>query len=81
MNFPTDLSEKIKHRITSAIPHSDVTVLLASERHYEISVISSSFENQSQVKQHQRVYATITDLMSGNDAPVHAIDRLDTRVR
>jgi acid stress-induced BolA-like protein IbaG/YrbA len=78
MTLPSNLSDKIKQRIESSIPDAKAMVVLASDRHYEISVVSASFENQSQVKQHQRIYATITDLMSGDSAPVHAIDRLAT---
>ena len=75
----SDLSEEIQTRISTAIPDAEVIVRLASDRHYEVSVVSASFVDQSQVKQHQRVYATFTDLMTGDNAPVHAIDRMDTR--
>ncbi|MCH9697792.1 MAG: BolA/IbaG family iron-sulfur metabolism protein [Gammaproteobacteria bacterium] len=78
--YPIDLSDEIKKRIEATIPHADVNVRLASNRHYEICVISTSFNELSQVKRHQKVYAAITDLMSGDDAPVHAIDKLDTRL-
>jgi acid stress-induced BolA-like protein IbaG/YrbA len=78
MIVSSNLSDEIKQRIVSAIPGAEVVVNLASERHYEISVVSAVFEELSQVKQHQRVYAAITELMAGNDAPVHAIDRMNT---
>ncbi|MEE9424275.1 MAG: BolA/IbaG family iron-sulfur metabolism protein [Methylococcales bacterium] len=78
MTFSSNLSNEIKQRIESVIPGAEVVVNLASERHYEISVVSAAFEDLSQVKQHQRVYAAITELMAGNDAPVHAIDRMNT---
>jgi len=78
MTFSSNLSDEIKQRIESVIPGAEVVVNLASERHYEISVVSTAFEGLSQVKQHQRVYAAITELMAGNDAPVHAIDRMNT---
>ena len=80
MTFSSDKAAEIKDRIETAIPEARVEVHAGSDRHYEISVISASFEGQSQVKQQQRVYASITDLMAGNDAPVHAIDRMDLRV-
>lgn len=78
--YLVDLSDEIKQRIQATIPDSDVIVRLASDRHYEICVISSSFNELSQVKRHQKVYAAITDLMSGDNAPIHAIDKLDTRL-
>jgi len=79
MTFSSDMSAEIKGRIETAIPDARVEVRTGSDRHYEISVVSASFEGQSQVKQQQRIYAAITDLMAGNSAPVHAIDRMDLR--
>lgn len=75
-----DMSTELKQRIEKAIPDAEVNVVPGSARHYEISVVSASFEGLSLVKQQQRVYAAITDLMSGDDAPVHAIDRLQTNI-
>lgn len=75
----SDMSSELKQRIEKSIPDAVVDVLPGSGRHYEITVVSASFEGLSLVKQQQRVYAAITDLMGGDDAPVHAIDRLETR--
>lgn len=80
MTFTPDMSAEITARIETAIPDARVKVRTGSDRHYEISVISASFAGQSQLKQQQRIYALITDLMAGNDAPVHAIDRMDLRI-
>lgn len=80
MTYSSDISAEIRRRIEAAIPDATVEVSLASERHYEISVVSASFQGQSTVKQHQRVFASITDLMAGESAPIHAVDRMDTRV-
>jgi acid stress-induced BolA-like protein IbaG/YrbA len=80
MTFSTNLSDTIKQRIESALPNSEAEVRLVSDRHYEISVVSALFKNQPQVKQHQQIYATITDLMHGDSAPIHAIDRMETLV-
>ena len=81
MTLLSDMSTEIKNRIETGIPGAIVQVRTGSDRHYEISVISASFEGQSQVKQQQQVYALITDLMAGNEAPVHAIDRMDLRTK
>ena len=80
MQFSSDISAEITRRIEAAMPGAQVKVNPGSDRHYEIFIISASFEGLSQVKQHQIVYASINDLMSGNDAPIHAIDRMDLRV-
>ena len=80
MQFSTDISAEIKQRIEAALPDAQVEVNSGSDRHYTISVISSVFDGLSPVKKQQMVYAAFNDLMSGNDAPVHAIDRMDLRV-
>ena len=74
-----DMSLELKQRIEESIPDAEIEVVPGSGRHYEISVVSASFEGLSLVKRQQRVYAAITDLMGGDNAPVHAIDRLQTR--
>ena len=80
MILPSDLTDNIKQRIETAIPNAQVGVMAGGDRHYALKVISESFDGLSQVKQHQLVYASIKDLMSGNDAPIHAIDKMDLRV-
>ena len=40
---------------------------------------SKAFAGVSRVQQQQLVYGAIKDLMAGNDAPVHAVDRLVTK--
>ncbi len=80
MSLTPDISDQIKQRIEEAIPNTQAEVICGSDRHYTLTVISSSFNGLTQVKQHQLVYTTIKDLMSGDDAPIHAIDRMDLRI-
>jgi len=68
----------LRTSIERAIPGSRVEVHAASPGHFEIRVVSETFEGQSRVKQQQAVYAAIAHLMKGDVAPVHAIDRLLT---
>lgn len=75
-----DYSGQLKAAIEQAIPGAVAQVRVASPRHYEVSVTARDFEGLSKVRQHQKVYAAIGDFMRGDDAPVHAIDRLDTRL-
>jgi len=74
---PEDVVAKLRGNIEAAIEGADVTVTAAGPGHFEIRVVSSAFENLNRVKQQQLVYAAITDLMSGQNAPVHAIDRME----
>jgi acid stress-induced BolA-like protein IbaG/YrbA len=80
MTLPSELSSEIKQRIETTIPGAQVEVTQGGDRHYALTVISNAFNGLSQVKQQQLVYSAITDLMAGDNAPIHAIDRMDLRV-
>lgn len=73
----SDISSEIKIRIEKSIVNSQAEVTCGGNRHYSLTVMSNSFDGLTQVKQHQLVYATIKDLMAGNDAPIHAIDQMN----
>jgi acid stress-induced BolA-like protein IbaG/YrbA len=70
------ISLRIREAIEEALPCSELDVQSGSPGHFTIRVVSGAFEGLSRVKQQQLVYAAITDLMSGDDAPVHAVDSL-----
>jgi acid stress-induced BolA-like protein IbaG/YrbA len=77
---PEVIVGQIKQAIENALPGAEVSVRCASPGHFEIAVTSDAFADQPMVKQHQLVYGAITDLMSGDAAPVHAVDRLECRL-
>jgi stress-induced morphogen len=77
-NSPDDVAAALRQAIETAIGGATVEVIPASPGHFEINVTSETFAGQSMVQQQQRVYAAIKELMRGDDAPVHAIDRLQT---
>ncbi len=77
---PDELVEKLSSVIAEALPGSQVEVQATGAGHFEIRVASETFEGQSRVAQQQAVYAAIAHLMKGDAAPVHAIDKLETRV-
>ncbi len=74
-----DLSDALREAIANALPDAELEVRAASPGHYEISVASAAFRDKTLVQQQQLVYAAILEFMSGADAPVHAIDRMQTR--
>lgn len=77
-NSPAALCEALRGAIVSAIPGAAVDVEAGSPGHFQIAVTSDRFAGKSMVQQQQMVYAAIAHLMRGDDAPVHAIDRLRT---
>ena len=78
LNSPEEIATALREAILSAIPDGTVHVTPGSPGHFELTVVSKTFEGQSRVQQQQRVYAAIKDLMAGEMAPVHAIDHLRT---
>ena len=66
--------------IRAAIPGAAVDVAARGAGHFEVSVAADAFRGRSAVQQHQMVYAAIAPLMAGDAPPVHAIDRLSTRL-
>jgi acid stress-induced BolA-like protein IbaG/YrbA len=77
---PDQLVDELRSAIEAALPAAAVLVRAVGAGHFEIEVASETFADQGRVAQQQAVYAAIAPLMRGDDAPVHAIDRLETRV-
>ena len=75
-----DLSDPMREAIESTIEGAVVEVRAKSPRHYEIAVTAEAFRGQPRVAQQQRVYAAIMQFLTGDDPPVHAIDRMQTLV-
>ena len=78
-NSTDDVCGALRQAIGAALPDATITVTPNSPGHFELDVVSTAFAGKSMVKQQQLVYAAIKDLMAGEGAPVHAIDRLRTR--
>ncbi len=74
------IARDLERAISEAIPEARVEVTAASPGHFEIRVVSGAFEDKGRVQQQQLVYGAIAHLMSGDEAPVHAIDRLRTEL-
>ena len=77
---PGETLERLRSAIAAALPGAEIEVTATSPGHFEIAVASETFAGRSLVQQQQLVYAAIAPLMSGDAPPVHAVDRLRTRV-
>lgn len=80
VNSTTDLCAALREAVLAAIPDAQVTAAANSPGHFALEVVSPVFAGKSMVQQQQLVYGAIRTLMAGDAAPVHAIDRLVTRV-
>ncbi len=70
------IAAALRDAILKQIPDAKVEVKPASPGHFEINVTSGVFDGKSRVQQQQLVYGAIANLMQGEDAPVHAVDRM-----
>ena len=77
---PDKIAEQMRERIEAAIEGATVEIRPQGPGHFEVSVRSAVFEGLSRVKQQQLVYGAIAELMAGNNAPVHAIDKMECEV-
>lgn len=74
------VAERMAEAIRAVLPGAEVAVRAGGPGHFEVSVVAEAFRGRSRLQQHQIVYGAIAPLMAGDAPPVHAIDRLDTRI-
>jgi acid stress-induced BolA-like protein IbaG/YrbA len=76
---PEEVAARLRTAIETGVPGSRAEVSARGAGHFEIEVVAEAFAGLSRVKQQQLVYGAIAPLLRGDDAPVHAIDRMVTR--
>lgn len=74
---PSETSDRIREAIEKAIPGADVHAT-GMGGHFEIRVVSEVFEGKNTLAKHRLVLTAIADLMKGENAPVHAVDKIET---
>ena len=81
-SHPTDCQgsdvDAMRTAIEAGIPDS-VAQVEGAGGHFSVVVTSPAFAGKGMLACHRMVYATITHLMKGDAAPVHAVDSLITR--
>jgi acid stress-induced BolA-like protein IbaG/YrbA len=70
-----DITETMKEAIQEALPDGKINVQ-GSGGHFVIEVVSKEFAGKRIIQQHRLVLGAIAHLMKGDNAPVHAIDKL-----
>jgi acid stress-induced BolA-like protein IbaG/YrbA len=76
----SDFCGHVRGLIEAAIPGATAEVN-GGGGHYTISVTSAAFAGKSMLEQQRMVYGVINELLRGEDAPIHAVDKLTTRVK
>ena len=81
-SHPTDFQgsviDALREAIERQIPDSRAEVN-GGGGHFNIEVTSPVFAGKNMLESQRMVYGAIADLMTGDRAPVHAIDSLKTR--
>jgi acid stress-induced BolA-like protein IbaG/YrbA len=70
-----DTAEEARKAIEAALPGAEVEVS-GGGGHFEIRVVSAAFEGKRIVQKQRMVYKAIAHLMAGDNAPLHAVDRM-----
>ena len=71
------VAPEIKAAIESAMPGARAEVR-GGGGHYEITVRSTEFTGKSTLQKQRMVLSAVKHLMSGDGAPLHAVDKLET---
>jgi acid stress-induced BolA-like protein IbaG/YrbA len=74
----TDTVTDVKAAIEKALPGA-IVLVQGGGGHFEIAVTSALFAGKGTVEKQRLVYRAIKHLMAGDDAPVHAVDRLECK--
>ena len=80
MNAPwNSIEDQLKQAIEAELPEATAEVA-GNGGHFQISVTSPVFEGKRTLEKQRLVYSAIKEFMAGSNAPVHAVDRLETLV-
>jgi acid stress-induced BolA-like protein IbaG/YrbA len=75
-----DVVGSIVSAVEGALSGARCEVELGSPGHYALTVVWAGFSGRSRLEQQRAVLSAIAPLMKGEAAPLHAVDRLTTRV-
>jgi stress-induced morphogen len=77
--LPTiDVATAMKAAIEAAVPEAIVEIDGIGGGHFTVRVTSPAFAGQGTLARQRMVLAALRPFLSGPDAPVHAIDHLQT---
>jgi stress-induced morphogen len=72
------INQTIQDIIIEKITDAQVTVNNTGQGHFSLVVTTQAFVEKNMLARHKLVMSAIAPLMSGPNAPVHAIDNLKT---
>jgi acid stress-induced BolA-like protein IbaG/YrbA len=72
------VAREMKLAIEAAIDGASAEVEARGAGHYQVRVVSAAFAGKTPVQRQRMVYGAIGRFLTGDTAPVHAIDRMET---
>lgn len=78
-DFQGDIASAIRAAVTAALPDAVIEVQ-GGGGHWSLAVTSKAFADKGMLARHRLVLGAIAPLMAGASPPIHAVDKLDTRV-
>jgi acid stress-induced BolA-like protein IbaG/YrbA len=72
---PAFIPQAVEQAVRAALPGAAVRVE-GGGGHYRLRVVSELFAGKSLLQKQRLVYSAITELMRGDDAPLHAVDEM-----
>ena len=78
-DFQGDVLTALRQAVVAKIPDA-VVEASGGGGHFTLAVTSPVFAGQSMLNQQRLVLGAIAHLMKGDRAPVHAVDKLTTKV-
>lgn len=75
-----DILNEIKRAVESSIEGSQASASSPSGGHFEVRVKAAAFTGKTPLQQQRMVLTAISHLMKGDNAPVHAVDKIHIEV-
>lgn len=72
-----NINERVRQAILAKLPGAVVEVQ-GRGGHFQLKVVSAEFAGKTPLAKQRLVLSAVAPMMSGPDAPVHAIDTLET---
>jgi acid stress-induced BolA-like protein IbaG/YrbA len=73
-----NIESEVKTAIEEALPGA-VASVVGGGGHFEIDVVYADFAGKRILAQQRLVYSAIAHLMAGDNAPLHAVDKMVCR--
>jgi acid stress-induced BolA-like protein IbaG/YrbA len=72
-----DIADQIEKKIRTHLRVEELKISTLGD-HVSLRIVSSDFQGKTRLERQRMVYAALGDLIMGRDAPIHAVDTMET---